>query len=171
MSGLLFLTADDFEIINDNSNKILVNKIPGFSLILFYSTYCEHCHNILEVIKSLPGTITSFQFGIINVSLNKQTIIDARDTITPLQYVPYIILYYNGRPYMRYDGEHNLESINKFAYEVATSIQLKVEQYQNDEEGQIMEHYEIPEYCIARPTKGGTQENICYLNFSEAYYS
>ena len=30
-------------------------------------------------------------------------------------------------------------------------------------------HYCIPEYCIARPTKGGLNEDICYYNFTEAY--
>ena len=45
MSGLLFLTADDFSVIkNDDPSKndIMINNIDNFSLILFYSTHCQH---------------------------------------------------------------------------------------------------------------------------------
>ena len=47
--------------------------------------------------KQLPGTVTGCQFGMINVSKNKKTIRMSKNTITPLTYVPYIILYYKQR--------------------------------------------------------------------------
>ena len=71
------------------------NNIDNFSLILFYSTHCQHCQNIIPIMKQLPGTVTGCQFGMINVSKNKKTIRMSKNTITPLTYVPYIILYYN----------------------------------------------------------------------------
>tara|TARA_A100000164_G_C21803551_1_gene721868 strand:- start:409 stop:936 length:528 start_codon:yes stop_codon:yes gene_type:complete len=174
MSGLLFLTADDFSLINDeNGNKVMINKINNFSLILFYSTHCTHCKNIVQIMKQLPGTVTGCQFGIINVSKNKQTIRMSKNTITPLTYVPYIILYYNKRPYMRYDGDINdIHEIQTFVKEVADSILQQVNSQRNNPQHSVNDdyHVSIPEYCIAKPTKGGLQENICYVNFSDAYY-
>jgi hypothetical protein len=173
MSGLLFLTADDFSKITDeNGNNVMINNIPNFSLILFYSTHCQHCQNIIPIMKALPGTVTGCQFGMINVSKNKKTIKMSKNTITPLTYVPYIILYYNKRPYMRYDGDiNNIQEIQTFVKEVADSILQQVNTHKNHSDNNQNEyHVSIPEYCIAKPTRGGLQENICYVNFSDAYY-
>ena len=68
-----------------------------------------------------------------------------------------MILYYNKRPYMRYDGESNIKSIQLFVKHVADKIiRLKDENPQDNENED--DHYSIPEYCIARPNKGGIKE-------------
>lgn len=174
MSGLLFLTADDFSLItDDNNNSIMINNIPNFSLILFYSTHCQHCQNIIPIMKQLPGTISGCQFGMINVSKNKKTVRMSKNTITPLTYVPYIILYYNKRPYMRYDGDINdINEIQNFVKDVAESILQQVNIQKGDDNNQTSDdyHINIPEYCIAKPITGGGHENICYINFSDAYH-
>lgn len=174
MSGLLFLTADDFSLIeDDNGNNVMINNINNFSLILFYSTHCEHCKNIIPIMKQLPGTVNGCQFGMINVSKNKKTIRMSKNTITPLTYVPYIILYYNKRPYMRYDGDINdIHEIQTFVKEVADSILQQINTHKQSNNSHINNdyHVSIPEYCIAKPTKGGVNEQICYVNFSDAYY-
>ena len=168
MSGLLFLTADDFNVVESNGNKILEHNVRGFTLVLFYSTNCVHCNKLLPILKQLPGTIAGCLFGMINVNRNTLVIKKSNGTITPLTYVPYIILYYNGRPYMRYDGPSSMKDIQNFVRNVTDSIKRQIE---NDKESLQDEdkHYCIPEYCIARPTKGGLTEDICYVNFTEAY--
>ena len=95
MSGLLFLTSDDFIISKGSKGTILCTSIPGFSLILFYSTQCPHCQNFIPIFKKLPGTIGGCQFGMINVSTNKNCIRLSKDTIAPITYVPYVVLYIN----------------------------------------------------------------------------
>jgi hypothetical protein len=171
MSGLLFLTANDFSVISDNkTNNILINNINGFSLILFYSTQCTYCKTILPIFRRMPGTINGCQFGMINIGRNKDVIRMSQNTITPLTYVPYVILYYNKKPYMRYDGPHDINEIQNFVYEVANSIKRQLDTNNVSEDSLVDEQsYIIPDYCIARPTKGGLKENICYINFSEAY--
>ncbi len=171
MSGLLFLTTDDFNVIEDDKgNKILINNIPGFSLVLFYSTQCEYCKILNPIMKKLPGTISGCHFGIINVGKNKDVIRMSQQSITPLTYVPYMILYYNKKPYMRYDGPNDLIEIQTFVSEVANSIQRQVGEQSNENNYDESEDaFHIPDYCIARPTKGGLKEKICYINFSDAY--
>ena len=151
MSGLLFLTTDDFTLIEDNkNNQILINNIPGFSLILFYSLQCEYCKTLIPIMKQLPGTINGCHFGQINIGKNKDVIRMSNMSITPLKYVPYLILYYNKKPYMRYDGPHDIEEIQNFVLEVANSIQRQVD---NTDESQFTPEeeasYVIPDYCIA----------------------
>tara|TARA_Y100000389_G_scaffold167199_1_gene172280 strand:- start:110 stop:628 length:519 start_codon:yes stop_codon:yes gene_type:complete len=170
MSGLLFLTANDFKVITDNKQtNILINNINGFSLILFYSTQCTYCKTILPIMKRLPGTINGCQFGMINVGRNKDVIRMSQNSITPLTYVPYVILYYNKKPYMRYDGPHDINQIQNFVYEVANSIKRQLETNNIQEVDNQEQTCTIPDYCIARPKKDGVKEKICYINFSEAY--
>ena len=172
MSGLLFLTTDDFKLIGNKNNdsKILINNISGFSLILFYSKQCEYCKSLEPIFMKLPGTITGCHFGQINIGKNKDVIRMSQQSITPITYVPLVILYYNKKPYMRYDGPSDINEIQNFVLEVASSIQRQIgdennnEQFEEEETG-----YVIPDYCIARPTKGGLKEKICYINFSDAY--
>ena len=125
MSGLLFLSNEDFNIAKGAKGNILCTSIPGFSLILFYSTQCPHCANLIPIFKKLPGTIGGCQFGIINVSTNKQCIKMSKETIAPVTYVPYIILYVAGKPFMRYQGPHEISEINRFVLEVAQKVNKK----------------------------------------------
>jgi hypothetical protein len=165
MSGLLFLSSDDFHIQKGVKGNVMCHGIQGFSLILFYSTHCVHCQTLIPIFKSLPGTIGGCQFGMINVSTNKKCVDMCRDTIAPIKYVPYIVLYINGKPFMVYKGPSDANEIRKFIVEVANNVQKKQqfskEVVKNDPKKAI------PEYCIGVPLKG--DENICYLDFCEAY--
>ena len=181
MSGLLFLTTEDFHISKGNNGNIMCTNIPGFSLILFYSTQCEHCQNLIPIFKQLPGNLGGCQFGMINISHNKQCILMSRDTIAAIKVVPYIILYINGKPYMRYQGPQNIKEISRFIMEVASKVQennktiSKNDQSQNQQQQQNQSHISnkkntIPAYTIGRPLIG-EDDNICYLDFNEAYTS
>lgn len=169
MSGLLFLTADDFSVIkNDDPNKndIMINNVDNFSLILFYSTHCQHCQNIIPIMKKLPGTVTGCQFGMINVSVNKKCVQMSRNTIAPIKYVPYIVLYVNGRPFMKYQGPYDINEIQKFVVAVSQKIQTK-QKFDDDENVKENVRGGIPEYTIGHPLCG--KDKVCYLDFDDAY--
>jgi hypothetical protein len=166
-SGLLFLTNDDFFVAKGTRGNVLCHGIPSFSLILFYSTQCIYCQKLIPIFKSLPGSIAGCQFGMINVQSpesNKQVVGKSRQTIAPIAYVPYIVLYFNGRPHMRYDGPHDPEEIKRFIMDVAKSLQEKQQftspKVQDNGKG-------IPAYCIGKPLYG--HEDVCYLEMDEAY--
>ncbi len=164
MSGLLFLNSEDFNIQQGTKGQIMCHGIPGFALILFYSTHCVHCQSLIPIFKRMPGTIGGCQFGMINVSTNRTCIEMSKNTITPITYVPYIVLYINGRPFMVYKGPYEAEEIRRFVIEVANNVQKK-QQFSkarvenNDKTG-------IPLYTIGHPVCG---DNICYLDFMTAY--
>lgn len=165
--GLLFLDSQEFSIQAGTNGDILCHGIPGFSLILFYSTHCEHCHKLIPIFKRLPGSIGGCQFGMINVSTNRACVEMSRNTATPIKYVPYIVLYINGKPHMAYKGSPDEESIRNFVIEVANNAQKK-QQFsrervkENTEEG-------IPLYLagIGKPVQGN--DKVCYLKFETAY--
>lgn len=165
MSALLFLTSDDFTINKGNKGNILCHNIPGFTLILFYSTQCVHCKNLIPIFKRLPGTIGGCQFGMINVSVNKKVVHSSSKTIAPIEYVPYIVLYIQGKPFMRYNGPHDSGEIRRFVIEVANKVQSKQKFTQETDDNSKKV---IPEYCVGVPLCG-TDNNICYLDFNDAY--
>lgn len=166
MSGLLFLSSQDFEINKGQKGNLMCTKIQGFSLILFYSTHCEYCQTLIPIFKKLPGTINGCQFGMMNVSQNKDAVRMSKETIAPLQYVPYIVLYINGKPFMVYKGPHDTTEISNFVMDVANNIQKK-QQFSKtatiNKKGK-----NIPEYCTGIPLCGDNK-NVCYLEEATAY--
>lgn len=164
MSGLLFLSNDDFVLSKGTKGTILCTSIPGFSLILFYSVQCPHCQLLIPIFKKLPGTIGGCQFGMVNVSNNKNCIRMSKDTIAPITYVPYLVLYVNGRPFMRYNSEYTLEGIKRFVIEVASKIESK----QKFSSEHVKEDFRgrIPAFSIGVPK---CEDDECYFPFNEAY--
>lgn len=165
MNGLIFFSSDDFFIDKGAKGPVLCTNVKGFSLVFFYSTACTHCQSFIPIFKRLPGTIGGCQFGMINVSKNKDVIRLSRDTIAPINYVPYICLYVNGRPFIRYDGPHDEGELRKFIIEVANKMQSK-EKFAHNNVKEPEKGNGIPAYTIGQPNK---LDNVCYLEFEEAY--
>ena len=168
MSGLLFLTSDDFQLFRGTKGSIMGHTIPGFSLILFYSTQCEHCQTFVPIFKRLPGTVGGCQFGMINVSHNKRCIMMSRETIAPIKVVPYVILYVNGKPYMRYKGPQNAREIARFIVEVSQRVQGRKKPLKESKRIKPDPKGGIPAYTIRKPLYGQESE-VCYLEFDTAY--
>ena len=168
MSGLLFLTGDDFQVKNGTKGAILCNGIRGYSLILFYSTQCAHCRTFIPIFKRLPGTIGGCQFGMANVSIDKSRLIKmAKPTIAPITYVPYVVLYVDGKPYMRYNGPQDEEEVRRFVVETARHINSK-QAFSEDVTVKQDKEKSIPAYCIGNPLYG-CEDGVCYLPMNEAY--
>ena len=165
--SLLFLNTDNFSISQGERGSLLCNNIDGFSLILFYSTQCDYCHTVIPVFKQLPKYIQGCKFGLLNVSKNYKLIEMSKDTIAPLEYVPYIILYTNGKPFMRYEGKLDIESIKQFILDVQKNLKHK-EQFTTEKKLKITKA-SIPEYTIGNPLSGPNNKKRCYLNFNTAY--
>lgn len=164
-AGLLFLESDEFLIQKGMKGDILCHQIPGFSLVLFYSTHCVHCQTLLPIFKKLPGTIGGCQFGVLNVSINRKCVEMAKKTITPITYVPYIIFYINGTPFLTYKGPPEEEELRRFVIDVANNVQKK-QQFSNEK---VKENKDegIPAYTIGKPIQGN--DKVCYLKFENAY--
>lgn len=168
MSGLLFLTASDFSIQRGSKGNIMCNEIKGFSLILFYSTHCTYCQTLIPIFKRLPGTIEGCQFGMINVSTNKHCVQMSKNTIAPISYVPYIVLYVNGRPFMVYKGPYDTNEISRFIIAMAKNLQKKRQFVTNQSKN--TEKKKIPDFTVGIPVYGDGNDKVCYLDFSEAYH-
>lgn len=170
MSSLLFVSTGDFTLANGGKGPILCHSIPGFSLMLFYSPHCQFCSEFIRVFRDLPGTVGGCQFGILNVSTNRKLVEMSQNTITPIKYVPYVILYIDGKPFMEYKGPRQIGEIQRFVMDVAENIKQKqsfVSQVNKNAARNGSKQAPIPQYTVGRPVKG--DDEVCYLQFQTAY--
>lgn len=167
MSALLYLSSKDFDVAQGQQGRVMCNRIRGFSLLLFFSNACHHCKDLLPIFKRLPGTINGCQFGMINVSADKQCVAMSRGTLSEIQYVPYIVMYVDGRPVMKYAGPHDINEIRRFVLEVSKRIKSK-QTFANNPAVVKDPRGGIPAYSYGKPLCG-PDEKICYLTSTTAY--
>lgn len=102
----------------------------------------------------------------INVSNNRATVEMSKQSVTPIKYVPYIVLYFNMKPFMVYKGPYVADEIRRFIIEVANNIQKK-QQFSKAQIKQDDQEGGIPAYTVGRPVCG--DDKVCYLEFLSAY--
>lgn len=176
MSGLLFLQSCDFNVQSSTrGGEIVCNNIRGVSLILMYATKCEFCRRLIPIFKRLPGSIGGCQFGMINIESERDIVRLSNNSLVPITYVPLIVLYFNGKPFIRYDGPHEEADIRAFLIDVTTRLQTK-ERFSSGTNaagnGAGNKHTggrakDIPAFTIGYPLWGDDDE--IYKEFEEAY--
>jgi len=165
--SLIFLTEDDFTIFSGRKGPEMCVGIQNFSLILFYSNQCSYCQSLIPIFKNLPNAIGNCHFGMVNISNNRGLVALSQQTTTPLTYVPYIVLYINGHPFMLYEGPPDINIIGEFIHKVANDVRSRqafvAQTVKNPDTGRR----EIPAYTVGHPVRG--HDNRCYLNYDNAY--
>lgn len=192
MNGILFFGGSDFILRQGDNGQLLclAYDLKGLTLVLFYSNHCEYCDHLIKKFKQLPHLVNGCQFAMVNVSQHPDVPERSAQTMASITYVPDLILYVNGSPYIRYDGQHEIEPIRNFIIEVykkvATQInfhnqgnvssppqpqepQQRPSQMQQQPQPQQMPQQQIPAYTIGKPIMGGRDDKVCYLNFNTAY--
>ena len=163
---IYFLDSDNVYICNKESDDCywLKHNIPNLSFILYYSNNCPHCENMLSIMQSLPTKIQGIQMAIFNVSTdaNKQVVLKSIKTNTPLKYVPYMLFYVNGKPYVQYTGEYKLDNILSFLNSVLKSL---------DKPSNTFETVSIPKKVTNGSTFGQPlcSNKVCFLTMDMAY--
>jgi thioredoxin-like negative regulator of GroEL len=87
-------------------------------------------------------------------------------TIAPIQFVPYIVLYVNGTPFMRYTGQKTEESIGQFVVEMLNRLGPQIQK----SFGARFETDEILEYTKKDqpiPFNIICDKELCYLTTNE----
>lgn len=178
MSGLLFLQSVDFNTQQTAKGGTLVcHNIRGLSLILMYATKCEYCRNLIPIFKRLPGTIGGCQFGMVNIENERELVRMSMESVVPISYVPLMVLFVDGRPFIRYDGAHDENEIRNFLMDVTSRLQAK-QKFSREREttstknGNGNAHRDahgrsIPAFTVGYPLYG--DDDDWYKEFEEAY--
>jgi len=165
-NNLFFLKEKDFSLQECKKGNSLCCNVKGISLILFYSNSCPHCNDIFPIFQTLPKIIQSCQFGMLNISNNFEVAKMSLESNCPIEYVPFLVLYVNGRPFMKYTGPKTLQDIGNFLNDVLSRLNTKKNFSILKTDEQDME---IPPYSVGVPFNLICEGEQCYLSFTEAY--
>ena len=167
MQSIISLREDDFQLDHGTKGMVMCTGIKGVSLVMFYSMQCPICTQLIPDYKRLPQLVNGCRFCVVNVNQNAGVIDMSAQTIAPIEVVPYIILYINGRPFLQYDDEPSLYKIVSF---LQYSLKLIDTKRSFVDRGARVES-EIPKYSIAAPYLDFkcSQDGFCYLTADKAY--
>jgi thioredoxin-like negative regulator of GroEL len=170
MNNLIFLTTRDFSIDVAPKGKILVNNQKGIMFCLFHAdpAKCGYCAETIPEFKKLSMKMAGIKFGFCNFNRDKDVWVMSKSTFSPIDQVPYIVLYVNGRPLMRYDGEQRTDVMMKFLNDVISRLNTKKDFYENKNfkfESDMPTFANTPQFNVVCDTEKG----VCYLDSGLAY--
>lgn len=166
--GLLHLQSANFGVDKIPEGRILCNSVKGFSVVLFYSLErCQYSYHALQEFKKVVGTVNGINFGILNIDKNMDLIKLSRSTITPIDGVPYIMLYYNGIPKQIYPENYEFvsEQIKNFSTTVSANILKSISNMNNKQQVEskekvLQKNNNHTIYYIGNPIR----KRVTYLN-------
>lgn len=124
MSGILFLGSEDFCVrAGEKGNMLCMTGWKGLTLVMFYSKECQFCHKLINKFKQLPTIVNGCKFAMCCINRHFDIVEKSKNTIAPIEYVPDVILYVDGAPYIRYDGPHEVNDIRNFIFTVYEKLQ------------------------------------------------
>lgn len=88
-------------------------NIPGNVLVLFRAQ-CANSSQFQPVFYSLVNSDSRIQYAEVDITYNRKITEMSRESSTPITAVPLLILYDNNRPYSKFNGTKNLQSIRNF---------------------------------------------------------
>jgi hypothetical protein len=169
MNSIIRLRLDDFEIQKGTKGQLLCVGIKGISMVMFYSPLCKNiCMPLLPQFNQLPNIISNVKFCTLNINEHVGIIPLSEHTISPIKFVPFIILYVDGRPFLQYDDQPVLSKMVDF---VKYSLKLIESKRSFIDKGAKVDQAEIPKYTIGKPyLEFKCDENgLCLLTQNEAY--
>lgn len=168
MSGILFLNQNDFEIRTSTRGDMLALRYEkkGLCLVLFYSKELQKTDGdvLLNNFKTLPGIINGCSFAMVNMNMNIGLVDISKNTIAPITYVPDLVLFVNGCPFIRYDGNHNVEDICRFLEDVYN----KIHKLQFTEEGSPVP---AAQQSTAAPPPAGVPPSTYQTSMTNQFYN
>ena len=171
MNNLYHLTGEDFFLEQgSDGKKLLCIDAKGLVLVCFHvnGDRCAHCEDAIPEFKRLPQRIGNCKFALANLSANPDLIKMSKMSKAPIEYVPFIILYVNGRPFLKYNGERTTQDMAEFVQEVVQKLQTK---QQFIEQKNFKIESDIPAYSVGVPynIECDKDKGVCYLSYESAY--
>jgi thiol-disulfide isomerase/thioredoxin len=173
---LIELHSDSFRKLKGTKGYVLgIPNANNLTLVMFYSTQCEYCDQAIPELARLSRHLREnnlpIQVAICDVGKNRVVIKEASETVDPIKYVPYTVIYLKDRPYVRYNGNKVAEEMFKYLIEVMRRIDTRQQFVKADSRGGATEEEEKePEQSsgLGIPYNTVTEQSVCYLTNEEA---
>ena len=165
MSKIQVLSSGNF-IVSGRQRKTMGLNMGGVVLVYFKSTGSQPCANFEPIFHQLASKDGRIMCAICDVAQYKDIIQMSRDTTTPIQTVPLLILYINGRPHAKFTGQKTLESVQKFISDaLANNSQAPPQTMSSVHPPQFVADRRAPQYPPVQSSSapyagGGSQQNM-----------
>ena len=132
--ALSYYSGSDFTVY-ENELSITDELEKGTtSLILFYSIQCPHCKDMLQTFRNILHHVSGINIGILNINKpeNKNVLLESKYTEnTKIEYVPYILLFYDGKAIARYDDDAQIDNVLQFIHDTTQNMK---QSFENEDE-------------------------------------
>jgi thiol-disulfide isomerase/thioredoxin len=173
---LIELNADSFRKLKGTKGYVLgIPNANNLTLLMFYSTQCEYCDQAMPELSRLSRHLREnnlpIQVAICDVGKHRSVIKEASETVDPIKYVPYMVIYLKDRPYVRYNGNKVAEEMFKYLIEVMRRIDTRQQFVRSDvrtQEDQEEKEEQESAPGLGVPYNMITEQSVCYLTNEEA---
>lgn len=125
------LTTQNFHVAGQQTQSLSINY-SGNVLVLFKLQDCPGCAAFEPVFHQLAREETRVVFAVLDLAINRDVGQMSRSTTTPIQKVPHLILYIQGRPHARFTGaQKTFPAIRNFISDALQSSQQNLQQQQH----------------------------------------
>lgn len=164
MSQIIRLTDKNFNLVGKQKKTMILN-IPGIVLVFFKTSSCLGCAAVEPKVIQISQEETRISYAFVNVGDFNNVVRMSKASTTEIKTVPALILYIDGTPYARYNGEKTVVNIKNF---INRSLQQKLQNTQQPSfvQAPINTPYHQPQQQPPQPpagykavgTAGGNQE-------------
>jgi len=115
MAQIVQLSDTHFSLVGRQKKAMVVNFSDP--ILIFFKmppNMCQGCAAFMPVFKQLSESDRRVAYGVLDVSTYRNVVMMARETTTPINNVPSLILYINGKPHTRFNGNKNVQHLSSF---------------------------------------------------------
>jgi thioredoxin-like negative regulator of GroEL len=162
----MFLTPDDFFT---NNNELCVN-VKGYSFVFFMTKTCRFCDDVKGPFNQLSQQIEGCKFAYMDVDQKQQQVVSmSYQTMSPISYVPLLVLFLNGRRVSQFfpDEENPSNNLKKMANFIVAACRHPSSSATPTTSAPKQQN-NIPPYSIGIPGNLASKR-VCYLGYENAY--
>lgn len=116
------LSLKNFSISNGPKRTLDIN-IEGKVLLFIKMEGCPGCNSFFPIFHELSKMDKRINYAVFDITNQRQVVVMARETSTPIENVPFILMYNNGSPFAKYKGKKSFEGVQNFITTIIKMIE------------------------------------------------
>lgn len=123
------LTDRHFSVQNVNNKRLLtITGAGNITLVYFRKNGSPNCSKFDPMFQNLSRMDTRVDYAVLDLSRFPQVLRLSRNTVSPIQKVPWMVLYVGGVPGLKYTGDWHPKAISGFISSALPQISARNQQ-------------------------------------------
>jgi hypothetical protein len=119
-SNIIQLGNQHFTLRGRHTKTLGIN-VPGNVLVL-YMMDDANSKQFFPVFAQLASKDRRVNYAIVDVGVHRDIVVQSRQTTTAIQNVPSLILYIDGLPHVRFNGQKSIQALENFLTKALSSV-------------------------------------------------